>query len=85
VAGIFLFALFCAGSNLTWAILGHYLKLGWRGSRARGMWELFLLVIFTRGRLQEVSVRLFGLCVGVFCGVVVQFVWVGDRRLGTSR
>jgi hypothetical protein len=49
------------------------------------MWELFLLVIFTRGRLQEVSVRLFGLCVGAFCGVVVQFVWVGDRRLGTSR
>jgi hypothetical protein len=49
------------------------------------MWEPFLLVIFTRGRLQEVSVRLFGLCVGVFCGVVVQFVWVGDRRLETSR
>jgi hypothetical protein len=38
------------------------------------MWRLFLLANITRGRLQKISVRLFGLYVGVFCGVVVQFV-----------
>jgi hypothetical protein len=49
------------------------------------MCELFLLAIIARGEATGDFMRLFGLYIGVFCGVVVQSAWVGDRRLATSR